>query len=84
MRKWGPQFVILCVFAAVCPATGTPVPGGLSWQQGMVLLRTLARSGRKIVGFDLCEVNGVEEWDGIVAARLLYKLSSWAIFTHQG
>lgn len=66
---------------AVCPATGTPVPGGLSWQQGMVLLRTLAQSGRKIVGFDICEVNGVEEWDGIVAARLLYKLASWAIFT---
>lgn len=66
----------------VCPATGTPVPGGLTWQQGMVLLRTLAHSGRKIVGFDLCEVNGLEEWDGIVAARLLYKLASWAIFTN--
>ena len=66
---------------ALCPATGTPVPGGLSWREALVLLATLARSGRRIVGFDLCEV-GPDEWDAIVGARLLYKLAGWAVVTN--
>jgi hypothetical protein len=32
------------------------------------------------VGFDLNEI-GDAEWDGNVAARLLYKLSGWACGT---
>ena len=63
---------------ALCPATGTPVPGGLSWREASVLLAALGQSGRRIVGFDLSEV-GPEPWDANVAARLLYKLSGWAI-----
>lgn len=62
---------------SLCPGTGTPVPGGLTWRQAMGLLRSLSRSGRRIIGFDLCEV-GVGEWDAIVGARLLYKLAGWA------
>ncbi len=68
---------------ALCPGTGTPVPGGLSWREATVLLATLGRSGRKIVGFDLCEV-GCGEWDAIVGARLLYKMAGWAIVTATG
>jgi agmatinase len=46
------------------------------------LLVTLARSGRKIVGFDLVEVApGDGEWDANVAARLLYKLCGAALST---
>ena len=63
---------------ALCPGTGTPVPGGLSWREAMTLLRTLGRSGRTIVGFDLCEV-GTSDWDANVGARVLYKLAGWAI-----
>lgn len=66
---------------SLCPSTGTPVPGGLSWREITALLTALAASGRQIVGFDLCEVvpgnnNGSQGdfWDAIVAARLLYKL----------
>ncbi|MBN2798831.1 MAG: agmatinase family protein [Deltaproteobacteria bacterium] len=65
---------------ALCPTTGTPVPGGLSWHQLTVLLRVLGESGRQIVGFDLCEV-GPEPWDADVGARVLYKLAGWAIAT---
>jgi agmatinase len=57
---------------ALCPGTGTPVPGGLSWRDTTVLLKRLSER-RQIVGFDLNEV-GPGEWDGNVAARLLYKL----------
>jgi agmatinase len=63
---------------ALCPGTGTPVPGGLSWREAMTLLEVLGSSGRSIIGFDLCEV-GASPWDANVGARLLYKLASWAI-----
>ncbi len=61
-----------------CPNTGTPVPGGLSFCEAEWLLRALVKSGRKIIGFDLCEVSPGEnnEWDANVGARMLYKLSS--------
>jgi len=59
----------------LCPNTGTPVPGGLSFNEAVYLLKTVVKSGRKIIGFDLCEVGGMDhEWDGNVGARVLYKL----------
>lgn len=58
---------------ALCPGTGTPVPGGLTFQQACYLLRQVVVSGRRIVGCDLCEV-GMGQMDGIVGARVLYKL----------
>ena len=59
-----------------CPHTGTPVPGGLSYDQVVHLLSELRKSGKKVVGFDLCEVapGPHGEWDGNVGARLLYQL----------
>jgi agmatinase len=61
---------------SLCPHTGTPVPGGLTFREMDVLLDALARSDREIVGFDLVEVcPGPEgEWDASVGARVLYKL----------
>lgn len=59
-----------------CPGTGTPVPGGLSYNELDYLLYTLSKSNKKIIGFDLCEVSPSQEseWDANVGARLLYKL----------
>lgn len=68
--------------AALCPHTGTPVPGGLSFHQATYLIGAVARSGRRIVGFDLVEVApdpAGSEWDGNVGARLLYKLIGWTL-----
>jgi agmatinase len=66
---------------ALCPGTGTPVPGGFSFAQVCLLLETLHESGRRIVGFDLVEVapRPDSEWDGNVGARLLYKLCGFAL-----
>jgi agmatinase len=67
---------------ALCPHTGTPVPGGLSFHEASALVARVAHSGRRIVGFDLCEVApGPEgdQWDGNVGARLLYKMIGWAL-----
>lgn len=61
---------------ALCPHTGTPVPGGLDFAEMTTLLLALVESGRTIVGLDLVEVapGPVDEWDGNVGARVLYKM----------
>jgi agmatinase len=59
----------------LCPNTGTPVPGGLEFEQAVYLISQVAASGKKIIGFDLNEVApGDSEWNGNVGARLLYKM----------
>jgi agmatinase len=66
----------------LCPGTGTPVPGGLSWNEAISVLRAIVRSGRTIVGLDLCEVSpGESEWDANVGARLLYKMIGFALLS---
>lgn len=63
----------------LCPNTGTPVPGGLEFEELIYLLNAVKRSGKEIVGFDLCEVApGDDEWDGNVGARVLYQLCGLA------
>jgi agmatinase len=62
---------------SLCPHTGTPVPGGLFFEEAVYVMAAVAKSGRRIVGFDLTEVSpGLEgdEWDANVGARLLYKM----------
>lgn len=59
----------------LCPNTGTPVAGGLEFEQAVYLISNVVESGRKIIGFDLNEVSpGKDEWDANVGARMLYKL----------
>lgn len=65
-----------------CPSTGTPVPGGLGFEEALYIVEELVASGRRIVGFDLCEVapgKGGDEWDANVGARILYKLCGAAL-----
>jgi agmatinase len=61
----------------LCPNTGTPVPGGLDFPEAVFLLKKVVESGRKIIGFDVCET-GNNEWDANVAARIIYKLCNLA------
>ncbi|MGK3962252.1 agmatinase family protein [Sorangium sp. So ce118] len=68
----------------LCPSTGTPVPGGLSFQQAVALIGRIQKSGRRIVGFDLNEVapkDDHDDWDGNVGARMLYKLIGYALLS---
>lgn len=62
----------------LCPNTGTPVPGGFTIEELIFLFDKIVSSGRKIIGFDLCEVapskDIKDQWDGNVGARILYKL----------
>ena len=68
----------------LCPGTGTPVPGGLSWNEAIGLLRAIVRAKKRIVGLDLCEVApGDSEWDANVGARLLYKMIGFALMSRK-
>lgn len=61
----------------LCPHTGTPVAGGLEFEQAGYLFTELVKSGKQIIGFDLNEVapgpDG-DEWDANVGARMLYRM----------
>lgn len=58
-----------------CPNTGTPVPGGLRYGELEHLIFMIVKSGKKIIGFDLCEVGDSHDgWDANVGARVLYQL----------
>jgi agmatinase len=59
----------------LCPHTGTPVPGGFEITEVFYLFRKVIESGRKIIGFDLCEVGiSDSDWNSNVGARVLFKL----------
>jgi agmatinase len=75
---------------AYCPQTGTPVSGGYTPDQIYFLFNELAKSGKKIAGFDLNEVSTgglpleeANEWDGNVGARILFKLCGWSVLTNK-
>ncbi len=60
----------------LCPNTGTPVPGGLDYDQAVYLIKKVVTSKREIIGFDLSEVapGKGNDWDGNVGARILFQL----------
>jgi agmatinase len=66
---------------SLCPHTGTPVPGGFSFNEVVFICQALKKSGKEIIGFDLCEVAGNGNWDGNVGARILYRLMT--LFSEQ-
>ncbi|MEM0542879.1 agmatinase family protein [Flavobacterium sp. j3] len=70
------SFDIDGMYSWYCPNTGTPVPGGFSFEQATYLFNKLAESGKEIIGFDLVEVAPGEndDWDGNVGARMLFHM----------
>ena len=68
-----------------CPHTGTPVSGGLTFNQAVWLLATLVRSGRRIIGFDMVEVcpAGDDRIDAITGARVLWKLCGQTLLSDE-
>lgn len=67
----------------LCPNTGTPVPGGLGFEQAVYLIKMVAQA-KKIIGFDLVEVGGDgESIDANVGARLLWHLCGYSSISKQ-
>ena len=70
---------------AVMPATGTPVPGGISWNYGTRLLRELFLA-KEVIGADIVEVapaagSGLTEY---AAAQLCYDIISFKLLKSDG
>jgi agmatinase len=64
--------------ASVVPATGTPLPGGLSWYDLNDFLEKLF-SHKKVVGFDVVELcpHDQDKSSDVLAAVLVYRIISW-------
>jgi len=63
---------------SIMPATGTPEPGGLFWQEALCLVREAAKRGR-IRGFDVVElapIPGMIAPDFLVA-KLVYRMMGY-------
>ena len=70
---------------AVMPATGTPVPGGISWAYGTRLLRELFLA-KEVIGADIVEVapaagSGLTEY---AAAQLCYDIVCYKLLKRDG
>lgn len=63
---------------SVVPATGTPLPGGLSWYEVNDLLEKLFTQ-RKVVAFDVVELcpQQDDKTSDVLAAVLVYRIISW-------
>jgi agmatinase len=70
---------------SIMAAVGTPEPGGMTWDQVISLLRTVAEA-RNIVGFDVCELSPGEGplACSYTAAKLVYKLAAYAALLGHG
>ena len=63
---------------ALMPATGTPEPGGISWEIALRLLKKVIKA-KTVVGLDvveLCPIPGFHAPD-FLAAKLVYKILSY-------
>jgi agmatinase len=60
---------------SILPATGTPLPGGMTWWQVIDFITLLIRQ-RNIVGFDIVELcpNSIDKSSDVLAAVLTYKI----------
>jgi agmatinase len=69
--------------SSLMPSTGTPEPGGLSWNQAMALLKHVAEK-KQIVGFDVVELCPSEAnlAPDYLAAKLVYKILSYHHLYH--
>lgn len=71
-------FDIDALDSSIMPATGTPVPGGLTWFQSMRLIDSITRQ-RTCVGFDVVEyapMSGLHSAD-FTAAQLVYNMMGY-------
>ncbi|MEN8192872.1 MAG: agmatinase [Bacteroidota bacterium] len=63
---------------SIVPATGTPEPGGLFWDETLDLIKQVGKE-RNIVGFDLVELapSKYHTASNFIAAKLVYKMLNY-------
>jgi len=65
--------------SSLMPATGTPEPGGLFWDETIKIIKTAAKFS-KIVGADINELSPIKGFDcyNFLVAKLAYKIISYS------
>ena len=65
--------------SSLMPATGTPEPGGLFWDETIKIIKIAAQSSR-IIGADINELAPIKEFDSynFLVAKLAYKIISYS------
>jgi len=64
---------------SLMPATGTPEPGGLFWDETIKIIKIAAQHS-DIVGADICELSPIKGFDSynFLAAKLAYKIIAYS------
>lgn len=70
--------------SSLVPAVGTPQPGGLLWKDFIDICRAVGKE-KEIVGFDVVELAPIADnpASDLVAAKALYKLAGYALFSEE-
>src|SRR3972149_2380872 len=70
---------LYCFDASLMPATGTPEPGGLMWDEAIRIIKEASKVAR-IVGADINELSPVKDmhYCDFLAAKLAYKILAYA------
>ena len=65
---------------SLMPATGTPEPGGVFWNDAIRIIKAVSKAGR-IVGADINELAPIEglHAPNFLAAKLAYKILSYSL-----
>jgi agmatinase len=65
---------------SIMPATGTPEPNGLYWDEVVQCIRKVARK-RRIIGFDVVELAPIKDlhYADVTAAKLVSKILNYAL-----
>ena len=68
--------------SSIMPATGTPEPGGLLWDETLEIIK-IAMKNSKIVGADINELAPIKGFNSynFLVAKLAYKILSYKFFT---
>ena len=71
-------FDVDCFDSSLMPATGTPEPGGLYWNEVLTILKKVCQISN-IVGADINELSPIKKFDtyNFLVAKLAYKIISY-------
>ena len=72
-------FDVDCLDSSLMPATGTPEPGGLFWNETIRIIKIAAQSSQ-IVGADINELSPIKGFDcyNFLVAKLAYKIIAYS------
>ena len=77
-------FDLDCFDPSLMPATGTPEPGGLFWDETLDILMRIC-SNSNVIGADINELSPIKNFQScdFLAAKLCYKILSFVFNTHK-